>query len=171
MSYPTQPAQAPAATTAPPKSARAASKAPVGYAAAATTTTTTAAATPGQGQGQQPQAHQHGQQGHRHPSPPSSNASGVPQKRGTTAGKGKASANKIWSTSSTEERERIKEFWLGLSEDERRNLVKVEKEAVLQKMKEQQKHSCGCAVCGRKRSVLLPPLDPLFPFLFCSLVF
>ena len=53
----------------------------------------------------------------------------------------------------SEERERIKEFWLGLGEDERRNLVKVEKEAVLKKMKEQQKHSCNCAVCGRKRSV------------------
>jgi hypothetical protein len=27
----------------------------------------------------------------------------------------------------------------------------LEKEAVLKKMKEQQKHSCSCAVCGRKR--------------------
>jgi len=52
-----------------------------------------------------------------------------------------------------EERERIKEFWLGLGEDERRNLVKIEKDTVLKKMKEQQKHSCSCAVCGRKRLV------------------
>jgi hypothetical protein len=58
---------------------------------------------------------------------------------------------KIWSTSTTEERERIKEFWLGLGEEERRNLVKVEKDTVLRKMKEQQRHSCSCAVCGRKR--------------------
>ena len=63
--------------------------------------------------------------------------------------------NKIWSTSSVEERERIKEFWLGLGEEERRNLVKLEKDTVLKKMKEQQKHSCSCAVCGRKRSVIL----------------
>ena len=62
-------------------------------------------------------------------------------------------ANKIWSTSTTEERERIKEFWLGLGEEERRNLVKIEKDTVLRKMKEQQKHSCSCAVCGRKRWV------------------
>ena len=55
----------------------------------------------------------------------------------------------------TSERERIKEFWLGLGEEERRALVKVEKEAVLKKMKEQQKHSCSCAVCGRKRYVFL----------------
>ncbi|CAJ0910287.1 15503_t:CDS:2, partial [Entrophospora sp. SA101] len=33
------------------------------------------------------------------------------------------------------------------SEEERRSLVKVEKEAVLKKMKEQQKHSCSCSVC------------------------
>ena len=95
---------------------------------------------------------------HHHPSPPSSNAS-QPQKHRPPSAQVPSSRNpninnKIWSTSSTEERERIKEFWLGLGEEERRNLVKVEKEAVLKKMKEQQRHSCACAVCGRKRSVL-----------------
>lgn len=121
-----------------PRSARAASKAPVAY----------AQPTPSQAQAQ-PQAPVPPAPGagHRHPSPPSSNAS-VPQKP-----KGKASANKIWSTSTTEERERIKDFWLGLGEEERRNLVKIEKDTVLRKMKEQQKHSCSCAVCGRKRFV------------------
>jgi hypothetical protein len=95
---------------------------------------------------------------HHHPSPPSSNAS-QPQKHRPPSAQVPSSRNnpninsKIWSTSSTEERERIKEFWLGLGEEERRNLVKVEKEAVLKKMKEQQRHSCACAVCGRKRSV------------------
>jgi hypothetical protein len=49
------------------------------------------------------------------------------------------------------ERERIRDFWLGLVEGERRALVKVEKEAVLRKMKEQQRSGCSCAVCGRKR--------------------
>lgn len=58
----------------------------------------------------------------------------------------------IWtSTNYTEERQRIREFWLHLSEAERRSLVKVEKEAVLRKMKEQQRHSCNCSVCGKKR--------------------
>lgn len=51
------------------------------------------------------------------------------------------------------ERERIRDFWLGLKEQERRALVKVEKEAVLRKMKEQQRSGCSCAVCGRKRCV------------------
>ena len=124
-----------------PKSARAASKAPL-YS--------------------QQQQQQQQQQQNRHPSPPTSNASAGTKARQsgansgpTSAQKGKANANKIWSTSTIEERERIKDFWLGLGEPERRNLVKIEKDTVLRKMKEQQKHSCSCAVCGRKRSVSL----------------
>ena len=58
------------------------------------------------------------------------------------------------ATNPPEERARIKQFWLSLSEQERKELVQVEKDAVLKKMKEQQKHSCGCAVCGRKRYLL-----------------
>ena len=130
MSYST-----PAPANPPPQSRRAASKAPITS-----------------------HAYQHNH-AHHHPSPPSSNASAPHKPRPPANGAGSAAngktSSKIWSTSTTEERERIKEFWLGLGEDERRNLVKIEKEAVLRKMKEQQKHSCMCAVCGRKRSVLL----------------
>ncbi|KAI8061103.1 salt tolerance down-regulator-domain-containing protein [Gongronella butleri] len=65
---------------------------------------------------------------------------------------GKDRADDFWqSSSSAEERQKIREFWLQLGEDERRSLVKVEKEAVLRKMKEQQKNSCNCSVCGKKR--------------------
>jgi hypothetical protein len=69
---------------------------------------------------------------------------------------------KIWNTSSQEERERIKQFWLGLGEDERKSLVKVEKDAVLKKMKEQQKHTCSCTVCGRKRIAIEEELEGLY---------
>ena len=126
-----QKANTPSPTT---RSSRAASKAPI-----------------------QPHAYPHSHS-HHHPSPPSSNAS-QPQKHRPSSTQAPSSRNnansnsKIWSTSSTEERERIKEFWLGLGEQDRRNLVKLEKEAVLKKMKEQQRHSCACAVCGRKRCV------------------
>jgi hypothetical protein len=72
------------------------------------------------------------------------------------------SKEKIWNTSSQEERERIKEFWLGLSESERKSLVKVEKDAVLKKMKEQQKHTCSCTVCGRKRTAIEEELEGLY---------
>ena len=72
------------------------------------------------------------------------------------------SKDRIWNTSTAEERERIKDFWLSLSEEERRSLVKVEKEAVLKKMKEQQKHSCSCTVCGRKRTAIEEELEVLY---------
>ncbi|KAI1453453.1 hypothetical protein F4805DRAFT_443248 [Annulohypoxylon moriforme] len=72
------------------------------------------------------------------------------------------SKEKIWNTSGPEERERIKQFWLGLGEDERKSLVKVEKDAVLKKMKEQQKHTCSCTVCGRKRTAIEEELEGLY---------
>jgi hypothetical protein len=55
-----------------------------------------------------------------------------------------------WEEREREEREKIKEFWLSLTDHQRRELVKLEKEAVLKKMKEQQKHTCSCSVCGRR---------------------
>jgi hypothetical protein len=70
--------------------------------------------------------------------------------------------NRIWNTSSAEERERIKEFWQSLGEDERKSLVKIEREAVLRKMKEQQKIVCGCSVCGRKRTAIEEELEVLY---------
>ncbi|KAF9513515.1 hypothetical protein BS47DRAFT_1393230 [Hydnum rufescens UP504] len=75
---------------------------------------------------------------HHHASPPTSNASAL------------ASLARLLTTWPHQGREQ-----------ERKDLVKVEKEAVLRKMKEQQKHGCGCAVCGRKRQVL-PPTLPFF---------
>ncbi|KAF2086711.1 hypothetical protein K490DRAFT_57620 [Saccharata proteae CBS 121410] len=73
-----------------------------------------------------------------------------------------SSKDRIWNTSTQEERERIRDFWLSLSEDERKSLVKIEKEAVLRKMKEQQKHSCSCTVCGRKRTAIEEELEVLY---------
>ncbi|KAJ9503130.1 Stress response protein nst1 [Exophiala xenobiotica] len=73
-----------------------------------------------------------------------------------------SSSDHIWNTSTQAERENIKQFWLELGEEERRSLVKVEKEAVLRKMKEQQKHSCSCSVCGRKRTAIEEELEVLY---------
>lgn len=158
----------------PPPSSRAAGKQPMAY-------------PPGQQQQQQqstqrttsaraaskaplpPHAYPHNHP-HHHPSPPSSNASAPHKPRPPAANPTPAppKPNKIWGTSSTEERERIKEFWLGLGEEERRNLVKIEKDTVLRKMKEQQKHSCSCAVCGRKRFVISWPIGNFFCELTCT---
>ncbi|TPX49209.1 hypothetical protein SeMB42_g01330 [Synchytrium endobioticum] len=68
----------------------------------------------------------------------------------------------VWYKSDAEEKLRIREFWLDLTEDERRALVKLEKEAVLKKMKEQQKQTCSCSVCGRKRTVIEEELEILY---------
>jgi hypothetical protein len=43
----------------------------------------------------------------------------------------------LWEEKEREERDKIKDFWLSLTDQERRELVKLEKEAVLKKMKEQ----------------------------------
>jgi hypothetical protein len=74
----------------------------------------------------------------------------------------RAGPKNIWNTTTVQERESIREFWLSLSEDERKSLVKIEKEAVLRKMKEQQKHSCSCSVCGRKRTAIEEELEVLY---------
>ncbi|PWN87077.1 hypothetical protein FA10DRAFT_193809 [Acaromyces ingoldii] len=78
-------------------------------------------------------------------------------------------APKVWSSSSAEEREKIKEFWLCLNDKERRSLLKVEKEAVLRRMKEQQKHLCSCRVCGRKRHAIEDELDVLYEAYYVEL--
>lgn len=80
----------------------------------------------------------------------------------TSAARAGSKKDRIWNTSTQEERERIREFWLSLGEEERKSLVKIEKEAVLRKMKEQQKHSCSCTVCGRKRTAIEEELEVLY---------
>ncbi|KAH7131484.1 salt tolerance down-regulator-domain-containing protein [Dactylonectria estremocensis] len=93
-----------------------------------------------------------------------------PDSQSSTVGRGPGmSRDKIWSTSNQEERERIKEFWLGLGEEERKSLVKVEKDAVLKKMKEQQKHTCSCTVCGRKRTAIEEELEGLYDAYYLEL--
>lgn len=42
------------------------------------------------------------------------------------------------------------------------SLVQIEKESVLKKMKEQEKHVCGCAVCSRKRTAIEEELEGLY---------
>lgn len=93
------------------------------------------------------------------PPPPPSNQHIPLNSHGPTQNESK---DRIWNTSTNQERERIKEFWLSLGEEDRRSLVKVEKEAVLKKMKEQQKHSCSCTVCGRKRTAIEEELEVLY---------
>ncbi|KAG0343642.1 Stress response protein nst1 [Podila humilis] len=76
---------------------------------------------------------------------------------------------RIWKTSNEEERQRIRAFWFGLPEQERRTIVSLEKEAVLEKMKELQRHACACAVCGRKRDAIEKELVHLYDTYYYNL--
>jgi hypothetical protein len=83
---------------------------------------------------------------------PESTTPGSSTNQTTTAMVGNpTNGDRIWNTSDAEERQRIRSFWFQLPERDRRTLVRLEKEAVMEKMKEQQRHACPCAVCGRKR--------------------
>lgn len=93
------------------------------------------------------------------PPPPSTHTSAAALR---TMHKSVANHPNIWNTSTQQERQNIKDFWLSLSEDERKSLLKIEKEAVLRKMKQQQKHSCSCTVCGRKRTAIEEELEVLY---------
>lgn len=97
-----------------------------------------------------------------HPPQHRSAAPRPPQNVHQTSRKSGSREDRIWNTSTMEERERIREFWLSLGEDERKSLVKIEKEAVLRKMKEQQKQTCSCSVCGRKRTAIEEELEVLY---------
>ncbi|PGH23364.1 hypothetical protein AJ80_02617 [Polytolypa hystricis UAMH7299] len=112
-------------------------------------------------------SHHHAEESSTSPSTPSASARPPPPpppplSNAALRSAHKISRDRIWNTSTQEERENIKEFWLQLGEEERRSLVKVEKEAVLRKMKEQQKHSCSCTVCGRKRTAIEEELEVLY---------
>ena len=73
-------------------------------------------------------------------------------------GKAKKSQKKPWSTGATD---LIMDFWYGLSEEERKNLVNMEKDTMRGKMRERQRvSSCSCAACGRKRCAPYPSFCP-----------
>lgn len=92
----------------------------------------------------------------------------------TANGKGKAPANappaKIWAQSSVQDRENIRAFWLGLSNAERRDLLQIEKDSVIKKMKESHRTACGCAVCGRKKVNIETELGHLYDKYYEELV-
>lgn len=74
----------------------------------------------------------------------------------------KSSNSDIWNEEGVDEREKIIDFWASLSEAERNRLIKLEKESVTKKMKEQQKHSCTCNICGRRRTAIEEELEMLY---------
>lgn len=148
-SHPHNPAQSQQQAGVPARSARSAGKAPVTSSSAS------------------PLAHHSSHANHGHPN----TSSGHP--KATAAGTGAAGKSKggappppapprVWQTSTAEEREKIRDFWNGLNKEGRRKLVKVEQDAILKKMRDYQRHSCSCAVCGRKRVAIEGELEVMY---------
>jgi hypothetical protein len=75
----------------------------------------------------------------------------------------------IWDESETKEREKLKDFWLGLGDSQRQSLLRIEKESILREMREQQRHICSCSVCGRRRTVLEEELELLYDAYYSEL--
>ncbi|KAJ3265428.1 Stress response protein nst1 [Chytriomyces hyalinus] len=73
-----------------------------------------------------------------------------------------SASDNIWYRSDAEEKLRIREFWLQLAEDDRKSLVKAEKDAVMRKIKEQQKHTCACDTCQKKKNLIEEELELLY---------
>ncbi|CCH41790.1 Stress response protein NST1 [Wickerhamomyces ciferrii] len=58
--------------------------------------------------------------------------------------------------------EQLKEYWSSLSPDEKKNLLNLERDSVFKVMKEQQRITCNCSVCGRKREIIEQELKNLY---------
>jgi len=58
------------------------------------------------------------------------------------------------------------EYWSDLTDKKRKDLVKLDKDLVLKKLKEQQKYSCSCSVCGRRRTVVEEELEMIYEAYF-----
>lgn len=58
--------------------------------------------------------------------------------------------------------EQLKEYWASLSADEKKELLNLERDSVFKVMKEQQKITCNCSVCGRKRQIIEQELKKLY---------
>jgi len=78
-------------------------------------------------------------------------------------GSSKSGNPSIWDRETDKsEQDKLREFWLSLPDKEQRDLVKIEKQAILKEMKGQQRYICSCSVCGRRREVLEEELEMLY---------
>lgn len=94
--------------------------------------------------------------------PPLQQSPQLPQSVSSAAVSRKFESDKIWDTSTTEEKERVRQFWRSLSYEERRELVKIPKQTVMQEMREQKRNKdCNCHLCGKKR-LAIEELESLY---------
>ncbi|QPG73824.1 hypothetical protein FOA43_001139 [Brettanomyces nanus] len=71
--------------------------------------------------------------------------------------------NYLWDCDISEgEKEKIKQFWLKLSEDRKREIVDVSNDDVMKMIHEEQQLSCDCKFCGNRKLILEKELEKLY---------
>lgn len=60
----------------------------------------------------------------------------------------------------------LKEYWLSLSSDEKKDMLNAERKSVFKVIKEHQKITCNCSVCSRKRQIIEKELKKLYEAYF-----
>lgn len=68
----------------------------------------------------------------------------------------------LWDTGDLEERDNLKNFWISLTDEKRKEIICIDKTEVLEKVQQEQKISCTCKSCGRKRSALERQMELLY---------
>jgi hypothetical protein len=87
------------------------------------------------------------------------------------AASARPSTEDVWSPAKDDDSKQIKDFWLQLTDAERKSLLALEKDAVLKAMREtSQRQTCGCAICGRRRGAIEAELEYLYAQYFNDLV-
>lgn len=74
----------------------------------------------------------------------------------------------IWETSVVNERQRIREFWKGLSKEKQSEITTLNKEEFLEKFRNQ-RHVCSCSICGQRRNTAEQDLEDLYRIYYCQL--
>ncbi len=74
-----------------------------------------------------------------------------------------------WTAASAPSPTSLHAFWTSLTAQERHSLIQIEKEAILRKVREQQRGTCNCATCGRKRVVVEKELEGLYDMYYQEL--
>lgn len=69
---------------------------------------------------------------------------------------------RTWAAQSQAEREKVRNFWRGLDAAERKDLLMIEKDWVMRRVKDGQRTGCACAICRRKRSLIEHEVDTLY---------
>lgn len=58
--------------------------------------------------------------------------------------------------------EELKKYWLSMPLEEKKKLLDLERESVFNIMKDQQRITCNCSVCGKKREIIEQELKKLY---------